>query len=171
MWQFQWMLSLLPEWFWSTLLVCSIAGLLAAVVLKRVAFVSQYRFPIQAISIISLVSSVWFMGAASTAAIWKSKVADLEDKVRIAEEQAANKTVEIQEKVVTKTKVIKEKGQDIIKYVDRWNTKEVIKEVEGPERIRREEVIKYIENCPVPKEMIDIHNQATDLNKAAEGKK
>ena len=32
-------------------------------------------------------------------------------------------------------------------------------------------VIKYIENCPVPKEMIDIHNQATELNKAAEGKK
>ena len=29
------------------------------------------------------------------------------------------------------------------------------------------EVIKYIENCPVPKEMINIHNQATELNKAA----
>ena len=75
------------------------------------------------------------------------------------------KNVEIQEKVVEKTKVIREKGKDIIKYVDRWNTKEVIKE--GPERIRREEVIKYIENCPVPKEIIDLHNQATELNKAA----
>ena len=89
------------------------------------------------------------------------------DKVAKAEAESANKNVEIQEKVVEKTKVIREKGRDIIKYVDRWNTKEVIKEVEGPERIRREEVIKYIENCPVPKEMINIHNQATELNKAA----
>jgi hypothetical protein len=67
--------------------------------------------------------------------------------------------------------VIRERGRDIIKYVDRWNTKEIVKEVEGPERIRREEVIKYIENCPVPKEMINIHNQAAELNKAAETKK
>lgn len=171
MWQFQWMLSLLPDWFWSTLLVCSIAGLLVSAVLKRVTFVSQYRFPIQAISIICLVGSVWFLGAASTTAVWKSKIEELEDKVRVAEEQAANKTVEVQEKIVTKTKVIREKAKTQIEYVDRWNTKEIIKEVEGPERIRREEVIKYIENCPVPKEMIDIHNQATDLNKAAEGKK
>ena len=35
------------------------------------------------------------------------------------------------------------------------------------EVIKKEEVIKYIENCPVPKEIIDLHNQATELNKAA----
>jgi len=93
------------------------------------------------------------------------------NKVAQAEAQSANKNVEIQEKIVEKTKIVKEKGRDIIKYIDKWNTKEVIKEVEGPERIKREEVIKYIENCPVPKEIIDIHNQATELNKAAEAKK
>jgi hypothetical protein len=95
----------------------------------------------------------------------------MEAKVAQAEAQSANKNVEIQEKIVENTKVIREKGRDIIKYVDRWNTKEIVKEVEGPERIRREEVIKYIENCPVPKEMINIHNQAAELNKAAETKK
>ena len=171
MWQFQWMLGLIPEWLWTTLLVGSIAGLLAAVVLKRIPFISQYRFPIQAISFVSLLASIWFISANSTNAVWEAKIRDLEDKVKLAEEAANNKNVEIQEKIITKTKVITEKSKDIIKYVDRWNTKEVIKEVEGPERIRREEVIKYIENCPVPKEMIDIHNTATEMNKAAEGKK
>jgi len=158
MWQFQWMLSLLPDWFWSTLLVCSVAGLLAAVVLKRVPFVSNYRFPIQAISIICLVGSVWFLGAASTTAAWKSKIEELEGKVRVAEEQAANKTVEVQEKIVTKTKVIREKAKTQIEYVDRVVTQD-------------KEVIKYIEQCPVPKTIIDQHNLATELNKAAEGKK
>jgi ATP synthase F1 epsilon subunit len=39
------------------------------------------------------------------------------------------------------------------------------------EVVKKEEIIKYIEQCPVPKEIIDIHNQAVDINKAAEGKK
>jgi hypothetical protein len=71
-----------------------------------------------------------------------------------AEAQSANKNIEIQEKIVEKTKVIRERGRDIIQYID----KEVVK---------KEEVIKYIENCPVPKEIIDAHNAAAVLNKAA----
>jgi hypothetical protein len=158
MWQFQWMLSLLPDWIWTALLVSSVVGLLAAWLLQRIPFVSQYRFPIQAISFVSLLASIWFLGAASTNAVWEARVKDAEAKVRLAEEQAKNKTVEVQEKVVTKTRIVKEKGNDIVKYVDR-------------EIVKKEEIIKYIEQCPVPKEIIDIHNQAAELNKAAEGKK
>lgn len=158
MWQFQWMLSLVPDWIWTTLLVSSIVGLAAAAVLKRVTFISQYRFPIQLASIVGLVLSIWFLGVASADAVWEAKIKDLEEKVRLAEEQATTKNVEIQEKVVEKTKVVREKGKDIIKYVDR-------------EVIKKEEIVKYIEQCPVPKEIIDIHNQAAEMNKAAEGKK
>ena len=158
MWQFQWMLSLLPDWVWSALLVGSVVGLLAAWLLKRITFISQYRYPIQVVSFISLVVSVWFLGAASTNEVWEATIKDMEEKVRIAEEAANNRNTEIQEKVVEKTKVIREKGKDIIKYIDR-------------EIVKKEEIVKYIEQCPVPKEIIDIHNQAAELNKAAEGKK
>jgi len=158
MWQFQWMLSLLPDWIWSTLLVGSVVGLLASWLLKRISFISQYRYPIQAISFVSLLASIWFISAASTNEMWEAKIKDLEEKVRIAEEQANNKNIEVQEKVVEKTKVVREKGKDIIKYIDR-------------EIVKKEEIVKYIEQCPVPKEIIDIHNQAAELNKAAEGKK
>ena len=158
MWQFQWMLSLLPDWVWTALLIGSVAGLLAAGLLKRIPFISQYRFPIQAVSFVSLIASVWFLGAASTNEVWEAKIRDAESKVKLAEEQATNKTVEVQEKIVTKTKVVKEKGKDIVQYIDR-------------EVVKKEEIVKYIEQCPVPKEIIDIHNQAADLNKAAEGKK
>lgn len=158
MWQFQWMLSLLPDWVWSALLVGSVVGLLASWLLKRISFISQYRYPIQTISFISLLASIWFISAASTNEMWEAKIKDLEEKVKLAEEQANNKTVEIQEKVVEKTKVVKEKGKDIIKYIDR-------------EIVKKEEIVKYVEQCPVPKEIIDIHNQAAELNKAAEGKK
>ena len=158
MWQFQWMLGLVPDWFWTTLLTASILGLAAAAILKRVAFISQYRFPIQLASIVGLVFSIWFLGAASADAVWEAKVKDLEDKVKLAEEQSTTKNVEIQEKIVEKTKVIREKAKTQIEYIDRVVTQD-------------REVIKYIEQCPVPKVIIDQHNLATELNKAAEGKK
>jgi putative cell wall-binding protein len=158
MWQFQWMLSLVPDWLWTTLLVGSLVGLLAAWFLKRIPFVSQYRFPIQAISFVSLLASIWFISANSTNAVWEAKIKDLEDKVKLAEEAANTKNVEIQEKIVTKTTVIKEKGKTQIEYVDRVITQD-------------KEIIKYIEQCPVPKVIIDAHNAAAEMNKAAEGKK
>jgi len=158
MWQFQWMLSLLPEWVWTTMLIASIVGLLVAWLLKRIPFVSQYQFPIQAVSVVSLLISIWFVSANNTDAVWEAKIKDLEDKVKLAEEAANTKNVEIQEKIVTKTTVIKEKGKTQIEYVDRVITQD-------------KEVVKYIEQCPVPKVIIDAHNAAAEMNKAAEGKK
>ena len=162
-----WILSILPDAAIHLIFILGILGTIAGFVLGFIPFVKTYQFAIQICSIVVLVFGVYLEGGLAENKEWELKVKEMEAKVAQAEAQSANKNTEIQEKVVEKTNVIREKGRDIIKYVDRWNTKEVIKEVEGPERIRREEVIKYIENCPVPKEMINIHNQATELNKAA----
>ena len=160
-----WILSILPDAAIHIIFGLGILGTLAGFVLGFIPFVKTYQFAIQICSIIVLVFGVYLEGGLADYKEWELKVKEMEAKVAQAEAKSANTNVEIQEKVVEKTKVIREKGKDIIKYVDRWNTKEVIKE--GPERIRREEVIKYIENCPVPKEIIDLHNQAAELNKAA----
>jgi hypothetical protein len=71
-------------------------------------------------------------------------------EVKVAEDKAlgAEKNLEIQEKVVEKTKVVHEKGKDIIKYIDR-------------EVVKTQEVIKYVEHCPViPISIIEEHNKA-----------
>jgi hypothetical protein len=47
MWQIMWMLSLLPDWFWHLLTIGGVLAVFAAVVLKRIPFVSQYRLPLQ----------------------------------------------------------------------------------------------------------------------------
>ena len=166
-----WILSILPDAAIHLIFILGILGTIAGFVLGFIPFVKTYQFAIQICSIVILVFGVYLEGGLAENKEWELKVKEMEAKVAQAEAQSTNKNTEIQEKVVENTKVIREKGRDIIKYVDRWNTKEVIKEVEGPERIRREEVIKYIENCPVPKEFIDLHNQAAELNKAAEVKK
>jgi len=152
------MLSLIPDWFWTLVLISGIVGTLATWVLKFIPFVSNYRLPIQVASIIALVVGVYFQGVIANEAKWQDKIADLQKQIVEAETKSKETNVVVQEKIVTKTKIIKEKGKDIINYVDR-------------EVVKKEEIIKYIEQCPVPKEIIDLHNQATDLNKAAEGKK
>lgn len=166
-----WIISILPEWVFHAIFSVGLLGIIAGFVLGFIPFIKQYKLPIQIISLIVFSLGLYLEGALADYKEWDAKVKELEKQVAVAEEKAKTKNVEIQEKVVSQTKIVKEKGKDIVRYIDRWNTKEVIKEVEGPERVRREEVIKYIENCPVPKEMIDIHNNAATLNKAAEGKK
>ena len=152
------MLSFIPDWFWTLVLISGIVGTLATWVLKFIPFVSTYRLPIQVASIIALVAGVYFQGVIANEAKWQDKIADLQKQIAEAETKSKETNVVIQEKIVTKTKIIKEKGQDIVNYIDR-------------EVVKKEEIIKYIEQCPVPKEIIDLHNQAVDLNKAAEGKK
>lgn len=166
-----WILTILPEAAIHIIFGLGILGTIAGFVLGFIPFVKTYKLAIQVISLLVLVLGVYLEGGLADHKEWQLKVAELEAKLAKAETKSSEKNIEIQEKIVEKTKIVKEKGRDIIQYVDRWNTKEVIKEVEGPERIRREEVIKYIENCPVPKEIIDLHNQAAELNKAAEAKK
>ena len=156
--QIIWMLSFIPDWFWILVLISGIVGTLATWVLKFIPFVSNYRLPIQVVSIIALIVGVYFQGVIANEQKWQNEIAELQKKVAEAEAKSKETNVVVQEKIITKTKIIKEKGKDIINYVDR-------------EVVKKEEIIKYIEQCPVPKEIIDLHNQATELNKAAEGKK
>ena len=158
MWQIMWMFNLMPDWFYHLIVILSILGLIVASVLKFVPFVSTYRLPIQVISVLLLVFGVWMEGGIVNEAKWEARVKELEEKVKIAEEKSTEKNVEIQERVITQTKVVKEKGRDIIQYIDR-------------EVVKKEEVVKFIENCPIPKDIIDAHNAAATLNKAIEAKK
>lgn len=152
-----WIITVLPEWAFHLLFSAGIIGTVAGFFLGMIPAVRQYKLPIQVISLLVLTLGVYLEGSLADYKEWEARVKEMEAKVAVAEEKAKTKNVEVQEKIVTQTKVIREKGKDIIKYID----KEVVK---------TEEIIKYIENCPVPKAIIDIHNDAAVLNKAAEPK-
>lgn len=158
MWQLTWMLSLLPSWFWTLVLVAGVLAVLAAWVLKFVPFVSRYRLPIQVGGILALLVGVYFQGVFANEAKWEARVKELEAKLAVAEEESKKTNTVIEEKIVKQKEFIKGKTEYITKYIDK-------------EVVRKEEIVKYIEICPVPKEIIELHNQATELNKAAEGAK
>lgn len=149
-----WILSILPEAIIHTIFIIGVLGTIAGFVLGFIPFIKAYKLAIQVCSILLLVLGVFLEGALADNQKWQLRVKELEVKLAQAETKSSEKNVEIQEKIVEKTKVVREKGKDIIKYVDR-------------EVVKNQEVIKFIENCPIPKEIVDLHNQATELNKAA----
>ena len=165
MWQITWMIGLLPEWVWPALLILGSLAVLASFVLGFIPVIKNYKLPIQVGGILAVAVSVWFLGAASNEEKWQAKIKELEAQVKKAEEQSKETNVVVETKIVEKTKIIKEKAKTQIEYVDRVVTQD-------------KEIIKYIEQCPVPKIIIDEHNKAAtppdvikELNKAAEGKK
>lgn len=149
-----WIISFLPEWVFHLIFSLGVLGTIAGFVLGFIPFVKSYKLPIQIISLLLLVLGVYLEGGLADNKEWELKVKEMEVKMAETQAKGAEKNVEIQEKIVEKTKVIREKGRDIIQYVDR-------------EVVKNQEVVKYTENCAIPKEIIDLHNQAAELNKGA----
>ena len=143
---------------------------LAGFVLGFIPFFGKYKISLQIIGLLTLVFGAYLEGGLADNKLWEAKVKEVEAQVAVAEAEAARANTKLQAKLSEQSQVIKEKGDTIIKYVDRYKDREVLKEVQGPERVKIEEVIKYVENCPVPKELLDIHNQAATINKKADKK-
>jgi hypothetical protein len=143
-----WIISFLPEWVFHLIFGLGIVGVVAGFAFGFIPFVRQYKLPIQIIGLLALVLGVYLEGGLADYKEWEAKVKDMEAKLAVTEEKSKSANAQVQEKVVEKTKVIREKGKDIIKYIDR-------------EVVKNEEVVKYVERCPaIPAAIIEEHNKA-----------
>jgi hypothetical protein len=148
------MLAFLPDaflaWIINTILIAGVVGFAASFffgyVVRWLPAIAPYHLLIQVVSIVLLVSGVYFKGGYSVEMAWRERVAELEAKVAIAEQ----KSKEVNEKIVTvykdRVKVVKE-TQVVVQ--------EKIKTVE----------VKIDSQCKITDETADI------LNQAATGKK
>jgi hypothetical protein len=147
-----WLLSLLPDWVYHLITIAGVLGLIAAWVLKFIPFVSTYRLPIQVGSVIAVLFGVWMEGGIVNEAKWQARVKELEEKVAVAEAQSKETNTKIVTKVITKTQIVRTRGQDIVKYVDR-------------------EIVKYDTKfapggvCEIPQEFIKAHNDSAEAPK------
>lgn len=138
-----WILNFLPNWIFSAILFIGIAGFSVTYLIRFIPIpaIYIYKTPIQLISLALIVVGVYMSGAISNDEAWKLKVSELEKKIAAAELESAKENTKIVEKVVVKREYYKERGNDIIKYVDR-------------------EIVKYDESCNIPKEFVEAHNNA-----------
>jgi len=156
-----WILHLLPDnliaWIVNTILITGAVVTAAGFFVRFIPFVNTYRIPVQIAGVLLLTMGVYFQGGYTTEMAWRERVAEVEARLAAAETRSAEVNTEIITRVVTQTKLIKERGDDIIKYVDR-------------EVVKNQEVIRFVENCPIPDVIINTHNAAA-LNRPIEEKK
>jgi len=147
MWQFQWMLSLIPDsiFIWVTYILMFIGfGLYTASKLVQwIPLMGRYKLPAELIGIVVLLFGTYLFGGYGVEMSWRDKVRQLEEQLKVAEQKSQQVNEVIKEKIVYKTKVIKEKETV---YVDR--IKEIAKEVDA--------------KCEVDPRVVDALNNAAD---------
>ena len=147
MWQLGWMMSLIPDsiFIWLTYGLFGL-GILLYVASKLVAWlpiISQYKLPAELIGVILLVAGSYLFGSYGTEMTWRARVAELEAKVKVAEEKSQQVNTVIETRVVEKIKIVKENV-----YVNR----EIIKEVAGKQLDAQ---------CTLPKSTVSLHDSAS----------
>jgi hypothetical protein len=110
-----WLLKFLPDWLVHLVLLAGVLGLVASIFLSVTPFVKQYKLPLQIVSVLVIVVAVWFEGNIHNEKVWLKRVAQLEEKVKIAEQKSKEENVRIETKIVERVKVIKEKV-DVIRH-------------------------------------------------------
>lgn len=138
-----WMIEFLPDFVFHLITIAGILGIVASFFFGFIPFVSQYKLPIQIGAIIALVFGIYFEGGISNEARWQAKVHELEVKIAEAQAESAKENTKLVEKIVYKDKIIKERGQEIIKYVET-------------------ELVKYDTQCTIPKEFVSAINRAAE---------
>jgi uncharacterized protein YacL len=140
-----WILEWIPNWIFYAMLLIGLLAFVATYLLKLIPIpvLFVYRTPIQIASLMMIVFGVYMAGSIANNESWLAKVREVEAKLAEAEVKAAQETVKIVERVVVQNRVVREKGQNIIQYVDR-------------------EVVKYDNKCEIPTTFIDVVNKAAE---------
>jgi len=144
---FGWFLSLVPESIFILIYYIMLsAGIVLYIASKLVTWIpmmGQYKLPAELVGVVLLVVGAYFYGGHGVQSAWLARVAELEAKVKIAEEKSQQVNTVIETKIVTKVKVIKENV-----YVNR----EIIKEVAGKQLDAQ---------CTLPKSTVSLHDSAS----------
>lgn len=138
-----WILQFLPDWIYYAILGLGLVGLVITYFLRFIPIpaIYMYKTPIQLVSIFMIVFGVYMSGVIANENKWKEKVAQLEKEYAESKVVSEKVNTEVITKYITKREVIREKGEEQIRYIDR-------------------EITKYNDICKLPKELITVHNNA-----------
>ena len=142
-----WFLSFIPSWYVHIIPLLALAIIFASMVLKVIPFVSTYYIPIRIIGFVLLLFGVFFEGGLYMNQEWTAKVKEMEEKIAVAEAKSKEENVKIVEKFIVKQNTIREKGDEVIKYIDREIVKYDVKFAPGGQ-------------CEIPKEFVESINKA-----------
>lgn len=140
-----WILKWLPDWIFYLILFSGVIGYALTYLLKfiPIPLVYMYKTPIQLGSLAAIVVGTFMSGAIYDNNAWLDRVHEMEAKVEKAAEESKEANVKIDDKVEKIQTKIVEKQVVLKEYVDR-------------------EVVKYDNECKIPKEFTEVINKAAE---------
>jgi uncharacterized membrane protein len=137
-----WILEIFPHWLWWLLLLTGVSGYLLAsfVTLK------SYNLLLKIVSGVVVSVVIFIMGLLYADGVWQQAAQDLQQQVKVAEAKSQVVNTVVEERVVTKTQVVRQRGASTVEYIVR-------------------EVVKHDPTCVVPAEFVTAHNRAAEAPK------
>ena len=144
-----WILYFLPSWYTHAVPILGLAIIIISMFLKMIPLINTYYIPLRITGLVVLLFGIFFEGVMFSGKELHEKMKEMEAKVAAAEAKSVQVNTKIVEKIVVKQKIVKERGEDIIRYVDKEIVKYDVKFAPGGQ-------------CEIPKEFIVIHNKAVE---------
>ena len=142
-----WLLTLLPDSLMYFVILAifalGVAGYLLGSFGGVIPALKPYANIIKITSVVLMLLGIYFYGGYSTEMMWRERVAELQAEVDKKDNLSAIASKDIVIKYINKTKVIKEKGDVIIKEVPKYITE------------------KSDAECTIPQSYIVLHNSAS----------
>jgi len=137
-----WILEIFPHWFWWLLLLAGFSGYFLAHLVP----IKTYQLPIKIVGGVVVLAVIFTLGLLYANGVWQQAARDLQHKVEVAEAKSQQVNEVIKERVITKTQVVKQRGENTTEYITR-------------------EVVKHDNSCVIPPEFVSAHNMAAKAPK------
>lgn len=137
-----WIFKIFPDWLWWLLFLTGISAFL----LSYLSLLKPYQVILKNAGLAVVVAIIFIFGMLYADNTWKAAARELEAKIAVLETQSQQVNEVIKEKIVTKTQIVRVRGENIVKYIDR-------------------EVTKTDSGCLVSPEFVGAHNRATESPK------
>ena len=134
-----WIFKIFADWTWWLLLFTGITGFL----LSYFAPLKPYHLLLKIGGLVTVATTLFVLGMLHADHTWQAAARELEAKVVAAEARSQQVNEVIKERLVTRTKVVRVRGEDTVKYIDR-------------------EVVKTNSGCVVSPEFVQAHNMSTE---------
>jgi hypothetical protein len=134
--------KILPDWFWWLLLL----GGLFAFFVSYLPQAKTLELPIKIVALTTIVIAIFIFGMLYADNTWKAAAVDLQAKVLELSKQSDAANTAIKEKTITQLQIVKLRGEEVVRYIDR-------------------EVTKSDVSCLIPPSFVQAHNQAAEAPK------
>jgi len=134
------LLEFIPDWI---LYLTLIVSLLLVLISKFIN--TTYTLLLRYASLIVVALSLFLIGANWNNNYWLVKVKQVELQLAQAQAQSASENTKVVERIVVRRQLVKVRGNDVIKYIDR-------------------EKLVINKDCKLPQSVIDLHNSAAKIS-------